>query len=56
MTDTTILDGTVLAGRAFDPVEGRVIVEDGEIAAVEAQPTHGSDIILPAFEIGRAHV
>ncbi|PSP73599.1 nucleoside deaminase [Halobacteriales archaeon QH_6_68_27] len=56
MTDTTILDGTVLAGRAFDPVEGRVIVEDGEIAAVEAQPTHGSDIILPAFVNAHTHV
>ena len=56
MTDTTILDGTVLAGRAFDPIEGRVVVEDGEIAAVEAQPTHGSDVILPAFVNAHTHV
>ena len=56
MTDTTILDGTVLAGRAFDPIEGRVVVEDGEIEAVEAQPTHGSDVILPAFVNAHTHV
>jgi len=56
MTEATILDGTVLAGRAFDPVEGRVVVEDGEIAAVEAQPTHGSDVILPAFVNAHTHV
>jgi cytosine/adenosine deaminase-related metal-dependent hydrolase len=56
MAEATILDGTVLAGRAFDPVEGRVVVEDGEIAAVEAQPTHGSDVILPAFVNAHTHV
>ena len=56
MAEATILDGTVLAGREFEPVEGRVVVEDGEIAAVEAQPTHGSDVILPAFVNAHTHV
>jgi cytosine/adenosine deaminase-related metal-dependent hydrolase len=56
MTDTTILDGTVLAGRDFEPIEGRVVVENGEIAAVEQQPTHGTDIILPAFVNAHTHV
>jgi cytosine/adenosine deaminase-related metal-dependent hydrolase len=56
MTETTILDGTVLAGRNFESIEGRVVVEDGEIAAVEEQPTHGTDIILPAFVNAHTHV
>jgi cytosine/adenosine deaminase-related metal-dependent hydrolase len=53
---TTTLDGTVLVGREFDPVEGRVVIEDGEITAVEETPTHSDDIILPAFVNAHTHI
>jgi len=56
MSDTKILDGTVLAGHNFEPIEGRVVVEDGEIAAVEEQSTDSTDIILPAFVNAHTHV
>jgi cytosine/adenosine deaminase-related metal-dependent hydrolase len=55
MTDTTI-EGTVLQGHEFDPVEGRVVVEDGEIVAVEAAPTHSDRIVLPAFVNAHTHI
>ena len=44
-----LLEGTLLRGPSFDPVEGRVVVEDGMISAVEDDPARSSDIILPAF-------
>jgi predicted amidohydrolase YtcJ len=31
--------GTILVGDSFDPVSGRVVVEDGRIAAVEEADT-----------------
>jgi cytosine/adenosine deaminase-related metal-dependent hydrolase len=51
-----ILEGTVLAGPDYTPTEGRVIVEDGEIAAVEEAPTDSTDIVLPAFVNAHTHV
>jgi len=56
MTDTTIFDGTILTGREFEPREGRVVVEDGEIVAVEEQATHSDDIVLPAFVNAHTHI
>ena len=56
MTDATVYDGTVLRGREFEPVQGRVVVEDGQIAAVEERPTHSDDVILPAFVNAHTHV
>jgi len=29
------IEGTILTGRSFEPVHGRVVVEDGRITAVE---------------------
>jgi len=52
----TVLEGTVLAGRSFDPITGRVVVEDGRIAAVEEGETDSTDIILPAFVNAHTHV
>jgi cytosine/adenosine deaminase-related metal-dependent hydrolase len=48
--------GTVLAGRSFEPVRGRVVVEDGRIAAVEEVDTDSTDIILPAFVNAHTHI
>jgi len=52
----TTLEGTILRGESFDPIEGRVIVEDGEIAAVEAARTDSTDIVLPAFVNAHTHI
>jgi guanine deaminase len=52
------IEGTVLAGRSFDPVAGRVVVEDGRITAVEETDTNaaGDRIVLPAFVNAHTHV
>jgi len=42
------IEGTILRGREFDPVEGRVVVEDGDIVAVE-EAAVGSDAIGTAL-------
>ncbi|MFD1594553.1 amidohydrolase family protein [Haloplanus litoreus] len=50
------IEGTVLRGREFDPVEGRVIVEDGEIVAVEETATDSDAIVCPAFVNAHTHI
>lgn len=51
-----ILEGTVLRGRKFEPIEGRVIVEDGEIRDIEQHETYSEDVILPAFVNAHTHI
>ncbi|MHB9286323.1 amidohydrolase family protein [Halobacteriales archaeon Cl-PHB] len=51
-----ILEGTVLRGREFQPVEGRVVVEDGQITAVEETSARSDDLILPAFVNAHTHI
>ena len=51
-----ILEGTVLRGRSFEPVEGRVVVEEGEIAAVEEARVSSDDVVLPAFVNAHTHI
>ncbi|MFC6864945.1 amidohydrolase family protein [Halomicroarcula sp. GCM10025817] len=51
-----ILEGTILRGRSFDPVEGRVVVEDGRIVALEEDEVYSDDIVLPAFVNAHTHV
>ncbi|MDS0299326.1 amidohydrolase family protein [Halogeometricum sp. S1BR25-6] len=51
-----IVEGTILRGRDFDPVEGRVVVEDGEISAVEEASTDSENIVLPAFVNAHTHI
>jgi len=48
--------GTVLAGRSFEPIRGRVVVEDGRIEAVEETDTTSTDIVLPAFVNAHTHL
>ncbi|MFT4885472.1 MAG: cytosine/adenosine deaminase-related metal-dependent hydrolase, partial [Natronomonas sp.] len=50
------LSGTILAGEEYDPVEGRVVVEDGEITAIEEAETASTDIICPAFVNAHTHI
>lgn len=51
-----ILEGTVLVGSDFEPVEGRVHVEDGVIQDVEEVAVESDDIVLPAFVNAHTHV
>jgi cytosine/adenosine deaminase-related metal-dependent hydrolase len=55
MTDR-VVEGTILSGKAFDPVEGRIVVDDGRIAAVEEGSTDSSAIVLPAFVNAHTHL
>jgi cytosine/adenosine deaminase-related metal-dependent hydrolase len=50
------LSGTVLAGRSFEPIRGRVVVSDGRIQAVEETDTASTDIVLPAFVNAHTHL
>jgi cytosine/adenosine deaminase-related metal-dependent hydrolase len=50
------LAGTVLAGRSFEPIRGRVVVDDGRIEAVEEAATASTDIVLPAFVNAHTHL
>jgi len=51
-----LLEGTILRGRRFQPVEGRVVVEDGEIVAIEEDTARNEDIILPSFVNAHTHI
>jgi cytosine/adenosine deaminase-related metal-dependent hydrolase len=51
-----LVAGTILRGREFEPVEGRVVVEDGEIAAIEEERVESDDIVLPAFVNAHTHI
>ena len=49
-------EGTILAGDSFNPIGGRVVVDDGRIASVEEAATESTDIILPAFVNAHTHI
>ncbi|AUV82236.1 nucleoside deaminase [Salinigranum rubrum] len=50
------VEGTILVGRDFEPVEGRVVVEDGRIEAVERRETDSTDLVCPAFVNAHTHI
>ncbi|MFP4625393.1 MAG: amidohydrolase family protein [Natronomonas sp.] len=50
------LSGTILAGASYEPVEGRLVIDDGRIQAVEETSTDSTDILLPAFVNAHTHV
>jgi cytosine/adenosine deaminase-related metal-dependent hydrolase len=50
------VEGTILRGRAFDPIEGRVVVEEGEVVAVEETTTDSDAIVCPAFVNAHTHI
>ncbi|MFB6300295.1 MAG: amidohydrolase family protein [Halobacteriales archaeon] len=51
-----IIEGTVLAGAEFEPIEGRVVVEDRMIEAVEERAVPTDDIVVPAFVNAHTHI
>ncbi len=51
-----ILEGTILRGEEFEPVDARVTVEEGRVAAIEPVETPSDDIILPAFINAHTHL
>ncbi|WP_251343678.1 amidohydrolase family protein [Haloplanus halophilus] len=50
------IEGTVLRGREFEPVEGRVVVEDGDVVAVEEGETESDAVVCPAFVNAHTHI
>ncbi|WP_254530552.1 amidohydrolase family protein [Natrinema gelatinilyticum] len=49
--------GTILCGREFDPVEGRIVIdENGRIEAIEEAAVDSDDLILPAFVNAHTHI
>jgi cytosine/adenosine deaminase-related metal-dependent hydrolase len=50
------VEGTILRGREFEPVEGRVVVEDGEIATIERVDVETDDVVCPAFVNAHTHL
>lgn len=51
-----IIEGTVLRGPDFTPVEGRVVCEDGRIVAIEEEPVESGRIVLPSFINAHTHI
>ncbi len=50
------LEGTILAGESFEPVSGRVVIDNGRIVRLTAMETTSTDIILPAFINAHTHL
>jgi cytosine/adenosine deaminase-related metal-dependent hydrolase len=50
------LVGTVLVGASFEPMRGRVVVENGRIQAVEETETDSTDIVVPSFVNAHTHL
>jgi len=50
------IEGTILAGSSFEPVRGRVVIENGRIAAVEEAETASTDVVVPSFVNAHTHI
>ncbi|WP_273836650.1 amidohydrolase family protein [Halococcus sp. PRR34] len=50
------IEGTILRGRELEPIEGRVVIEDGEIVAVEETAVDSANVVLPAFINAHTHI
>ena len=56
MPGESVYAGTVLAGADYEPIEGRVVVQDGRITAVEEGQVASTDIVCPAFVNAHTHI
>jgi cytosine/adenosine deaminase-related metal-dependent hydrolase len=54
--DRTTVEGTILVGPDLEAMEGHVVLEDGEIVAVERNATDSDAIVCPAFVNAHTHV
>ena len=50
------LEGTILVGTEFTPIDGRVVIADDEIVRVEECATESDEVILPAFVNAHTHI
>ncbi len=55
MTEWTI-EGTILTGTEFEPVEGRLVIEDNRITSIEETTVSSSTIVAPAFINAHTHI
>ncbi len=51
-----LLEGTILHGPEFDPIEGKLAIENGQIDSVEQGSARTDNIILPAFVNAHTHI
>ncbi|WP_424018640.1 amidohydrolase family protein [Halorientalis pallida] len=56
MSDRRVIEGRILRGRDFEAIDGRVVIEDGQIVAVEEDPVDTDDIVVPAFVNAHTHI
>ena len=52
----TTYEGTILVGRDFEAVEGRLVVEGGTVAAIEEATVASDDVLCPAFVNAHTHI
>ncbi|ELZ13410.1 amidohydrolase [Halovivax asiaticus JCM 14624] len=50
------LAGTILRGPDFEPIEGRIVIEDGRIEAIEEATNVPDRIVSPAFVNAHTHL
>jgi len=53
---TETIEGTIIAGPEYEAIEGRVVIEDGAIEAIEEAETGSTDLIHPALVNAHTHV
>ena len=54
--ETRTIEGTILRGRGFDAIEGRVVVADDEIVAIGETSVDSDAIVCPAFVNAHTHI
>ncbi|MFB6072746.1 MAG: amidohydrolase family protein [Halobacterium sp.] len=50
------LSGTVLWGEDYEPVQGTLVVEDGEVVRLDEEYVESEDVVLPAFVNAHTHL
>jgi cytosine/adenosine deaminase-related metal-dependent hydrolase len=50
------IEGAILAGSSFEPIQGRVVIESGQIESIEEAETASTDIVIPSFVNAHTHI